>query len=230
MVLEGDTSAVTTPGQFVNIQLDGLFLRRPISICDWDEKSITLLYKVVGHGTGQMAELPTGAALDLLTGLGNGFTVPLLPSCLEGRPLLVGGGIGLAPLYGLARRLGHSTVVVGAATKDELFYLDEFRQLGCDVVVATDDGSYGTKGFVTDAIQALHLPPHAIHSLYACGPMPMMKALCKLLPDIDGQLSLEERMGCGFGACMGCSVNTANGPKRVCKDGPVFRKEEIQWG
>lgn len=225
MVLEGDTSAVTAPGQFVNIHLDGHYLRRPISICDWDEKHITLLYKVVGHGTEKMSQLTVGTILDLLTGLGNGFTV----NEKSEHPLLVGGGIGLAPLYGLAKRVGSCMVIIGSATKEELFYVEEFRKLGAEVIVATDDGSEGIKGFVTDALSSLISHLSSLDYFYSCGPMPMMRALCRAVDGMDGQLSLEERMGCGFGACMGCSVNTADGPKRVCKEGPVFRKEEVIW-
>lgn len=226
MTLRGDTSAITAPGQFVNIRLDGLYLRRPISICDWDEESVTLLYKVVGHGTEKMSLLPVETELDLLTGLGNGFTTEGQPA----HPLVVGGGIGLAPLYGLAKRVGECTVIVGSATKDELFYLDEFRGLGVEVVVTTDDGSEGIKGFVTDGLAALLRDSSSSFTyFYACGPMPMMRALCNACEGMDGQLSLEERMGCGFGACMGCTINTVNGPMRVCKDGPVFRKEVIKW-
>ena len=226
MVLEGDTNGVTAPGQFVNIRLAGKFLRRPISIADWDEKTITLLYKVVGSGTDEMAQMRRGEYLDLLTGLGNGFSVLNL-----GKTLLVGGGIGLAPLYGLAKRCegGNVTVVIGAARKEELFYVDEFKALGAKVVISTDDGSEGIKGFVTDAIRTLN---DEFDALYCCGPMPMMKAVYKLCDNmtVAAQFSLEERMGCGFGACVGCSVEVKGGiSKRVCKDGPVFRKEELIW-
>lgn len=220
MVLEGDTSEVSAPGQFVNVKLADKFLRRPISIADWNENSITLLYKVVGKGTDQMSKLKVGETLDLLTGLGNGFSVVDSES-----PLLVGGGIGLAPLYALCKRLKNATVVIGSATKEELFYVDEFKALGANVIVSTDDGSEGVKGFVTDAIKA---NGKEWDYFYCCGPMIMMRNLSGMM-DCDGQLSLEERMGCGFGACVGCTLETRNGFKRVCKDGPVFRKEDILW-
>lgn len=224
MVLEGDTSAIGAAGQFVNIRLEGCYLRRPISIADWDGETVTLLYKVVGKGTDKMSKLAAGSVLDILTGLGNGFS---MAGCRK--PLLVGGGIGLAPLYGLAKRLvkdvDELTVVAGAARKEELFYLDEFRAIGANVVVSTDDGSEGVKGFVTDAIREKNVD---CDYFFTCGPMPMMKALMKALPEgMPGQLSLEERMGCGFGACVGCSIQTNEGVKRVCKDGPVFYRTEF---
>lgn len=224
MVLEGDTGEVSAPGQFVNVKLAGKFLRRPISIADWDGNSITLLYKVVGKGTDQMSNMKVGETLDLLTGLGNGFSVEDTKS-----PLLVGGGIGLAPLYALCKRLKNATVVIGAATKEELFYVDEFKALGANVIISTDDGSEGVKGFVTDAIKS-EVSSHKLDAdyFYCCGPMVMMRNVSGMM-ECDGQLSLEERMGCGFGACVGCTLETKNGFKRVCKDGPVFRKEEILW-
>ncbi|MDO5447309.1 MAG: dihydroorotate dehydrogenase electron transfer subunit [Prevotellaceae bacterium] len=223
MVLEGDTSAVVKPGQFVEVKINDCYLRRPISICDWDESSITLLYKVVGKGTMLMSYMDIGDKLDLLVGLGNGFSI-----VDTAEPMLVGGGIGLAPLYGLCKRMKvKPTVVIGAATKDDLFYVNEFSAIGAKVIISTDDGSKGTKGFVTDAIRENNVSADYV---YACGPMPMMKAVSSTLSnEISGQFSLEERMGCGFGACVGCSIHTANGVKRVCKDGPVFIKEEILW-
>ena len=225
MVLEGDTQWIMRPGQFVNIELDGLYLRRPISICDWDEKTITIIYKVVGRGTEQMSQMSVGKELDVLTGLGNGFNPEI--ECNE--PLLVGGGVGVPPLYHLAKELlargKKVSVVLGFNTSLEVFYAEEFRQLGADVYVSTADGSVGVKGFVTDAIREADVK---FDYFYACGPLPMLKALC-LATTTSGEVSLEERMGCGFGICMGCSIMTANGAKRVCKDGPVFKKEEVIW-
>ncbi|MBQ4448774.1 MAG: dihydroorotate dehydrogenase electron transfer subunit [Clostridia bacterium] len=210
------------PGQFVEIALPGRFLRRPISVCGARGGELTLIYKVVGHGTEQMSALEEGARLDVLTGLGSGYRIERAGNA----PLLVGGGVGVPPLYGLAKELINKgktvSVVLGFNTADEIFYEDEFRALGCAVTVTTADGSYGVSGFVTDA-----LPENASY-FYACGPLPMLKALCKKT-DIPGEVSLEERMGCGFGACMGCSVMTASGAKRVCREGPVFKKEELIW-
>ncbi len=222
MVLTGDTSAITAPGQFVNIRLDGLFLRRPISVCDYDPECLTLIYKVVGRGTAQMRALTPGAQLDLLTGLGNGYDLaPAGP-----RPLLLGGGVGVPPLYHLAKELidrGREVqVVLGFNTGSEIFYEQEFKALGCAVTVATADGSAGVKGFVTDAL------PADYSYFYACGPEPMLKAVYRA-SKTSGQMSFEERMGCGFGACMGCSCQTITGSKRICKDGPVLKKEEILW-
>lgn len=223
MILEGDTQWITRPGQFVNIELEGRYLRRPISVCDYDAKSITLIYKVVGEGTAQMSRLLPGAELDLLTGLGNGFDT----NNVALRPLLVGGGVGVPPLYNLARVLlaqGKPVqVILGFNTVSEVFYADEFRALGCEVYVTTVDGSQGVKGFVTTAAAGLDFD-----YIYACGPLPMLHALCDALPQ-DGQLSFEERMGCGFGGCMGCSCKTKYGNKRICKEGPVLTKEEIIW-
>lgn len=225
MVLEGDTQYITSPGQFVNIELDGRFLRRPISVCDYDERTITLVYKVVGAGTEQMSRMLPGCEIDLLTGLGNGFSVDNAAQ----RPLLVGGGVGVPPLYNLARRLlaqgKRVSVVLGFNTASELFYADEFRALGCEVCVATADGSAGVRGFVTTAITQCGLE---FDYFYACGPLPMLRALCDIVEQ-DGQLSFEERMGCGFGGCMGCSCKTKYGNKRICKEGPVLTKEEIIW-
>ncbi len=220
--LAGDTSAVTAPGQFANIALPGFYLRRPISVCDAEPGLLTLIYKTVGRGTEAMAAMTPGEPLDILTGLGNGFDTALAGE----RPLLLGGGIGSAPLVLLAKRLRAAgkavSVVLGFNTKDEIFYEDEFRALGCAVTVATADGSCGVPGFVTDAL------PENYSFYYACGPEPMLRAVYDKAAG-DGQLSFEARMGCGFGACMGCTRQTTAGPKRVCKDGPVFRKGEILW-
>lgn len=225
MRLAGDTQWITAPGQFVNIALEGKYLRRPISVCDWDDRSITLIYKVVGEGTEQMSRLQPGSELDLLTGLGNGFSTQNNAR----RPLLVGGGVGVPPLYGLARQLlaeGKPVeVVLGFNTAAEVFYEEEFRALGCRVTVATVDGSRGVEGFVTTAIAGERLD---FDYFYACGPLPMLHALYNAVEQ-DGQLSFEERMGCGFGACMGCSCKTKYGNKRICKEGPVLEKGEIIW-
>ena len=222
MVLGGDTSAITAAGQFVNIQLDGLFLRRPISVCDYDENTLTIIYKVVGKGTKAMSEMADGQ-LDILTGLGNGYDLTVSGD----HPVLVGGGVGVPPMYNLAKKLlcegKKVTVILGFNTKSEIFYEEEFKNLGCDVLVTTVDGSYGIKGFVTDALKDV-----SYSYFYSCGPEPMLKALYKAT-STSGQLSFEERMGCGFGACMGCSCKTLTGYKRICKDGPVMRKEEILW-
>ena len=223
--LAGDTSAITAPGQFVNLKLSGFFLRRPISVCDWENGELTLIYKVLGHGTEAMTGMAPGTELDVLTGLGNGYDV----SRSGEPPLLVGGGVGVPPLYKLAKALLAEgkpvSVVLGFNTADEVFYADEFRALGCDVHVATADGSAGTKGFVTTAIAGDGID---FDYFYACGPLPMLRALCDSVAQ-DGQLSFEERMGCGFGACMGCSCKTKYGNKRICKEGPVLTKGEIIW-
>ena len=225
MVLAGDTQWITRPGQFVNIELEGLYLRRPISISDWSEDTITIIYKVVGRGTEQMSRMSVGQELDVLTGLGNGFDADV--ECQQ--PLLVGGGVGVPPLYRLAKELiarGRKvSVVLGFNTAKEVFYAEEFRALGADVYVSTADGSVGTKGFVTDAIRENGVD---FDFFYSCGPLPMLKALCDCT-DVSGELSFEERMGCGFGACMGCSCKTLAGNKRICKDGPVMKREEIIW-
>ena len=222
MVLSGDTSAITAPGQFVNIQLTGKFLRRPISVCDYDGETLTIVYKVVGKGTEQMASMTAGETLDILTGLGNGYD--LAPA--GDRPVLLGGGVGVPPLYHLAKRLlalgKEVTVVLGFNTALEIFYEKEFQALGCKVFVTTVDGSYGKKGFVTDAL------PEDYTYFYTCGPEPMLKAVYRTT-NTSGQMSFEQRMGCGFGACMGCSCKTLTGNKRICKEGPVMRKEEILW-
>ena len=222
MCLRGDTSAITNAGEFVNIQLDGFYLRRPISVCDVEGDVLTLIYKVVGKGTQAMSEMPAGIELRVMTGLGNGYDLSLSGDA----PLLVGGGVGVPPMYLLAKRLLEQgkdvRIVLGFNTADEVFYEDEFKALGCEVQVTTVDGSYGVKGFVTDAL------PEQYTYFYTCGPMPMFKALNKAVKT-SGQFSFEERMGCGFGACMGCSCKTLTGNKRICKDGPVLKKEEIIW-
>ena len=222
MRLVGDVSAITAPGQFINIKLDGLFLRRPISVCDVSDDSVTILYKVVGKGTEQMSRMSEGT-LDVLTGLGNGYDTSLSGA----NPLLLGGGVGVPPLYLLAKKLiaeGKSvTVILGFNTKDEIFYKEEFEALGVKVFVTTVDGSAGIRGFVTDAMKDVDYS-----YFYTCGPEPMLKAIFRASVT-SGQLSFEERMGCGFGACMGCSCETVTGYKRICKEGPVLRKEEILW-
>ncbi len=222
MRLKGDTSAITAPGQFVNIQLSGMFLRRPISVCDVQDDVLTIIYKVVGKGTEAMSRMHSGV-LDVLTGLGNGYDL----SVSGERPVLLGGGVGVPPMYKLAKELlaqGKSVrVILGFNTKNEVFYEDAFRELGAEVTVTTVDGSYGLKGFVTDALTGMDYT-----YFYTCGPEPMLKAVYKA-SRTSGQMSFEERMGCGFGACMGCSCKTLTGYKRICKDGPVMRKEEILW-
>lgn len=221
MTLEGDTNCITAPGQFINIKLEGKFLRRPISVCDCENGVITIIYKVVGDGTKQMSEMKDGKMLNILAGLGNGYTLKEAK-----KPLLIGGGVGVPPLYLLAKKLldaGQTpSVVIGFNTEEEVFYENEFKALGIDVKVATADGSYGTKGFVTDAMGDDY------DYFYTCGPLPMFKAVYNAT-NCDGQFSFEERMGCGFGACMGCSCKTKYGSKRICKDGPVLLKEEIIW-
>ncbi|MBQ8828443.1 MAG: dihydroorotate dehydrogenase electron transfer subunit [Clostridia bacterium] len=225
MILMGDTSAVTAPGQFINIKLDGLYLRRPISICDYSKDSITIIYKVVGKGTEQMSKLTEGAVLDVLVGLGNGFDT----SKGGQAPLLIGGGVGTPPMYGLAKQLvaegKKPTVILGFNTAGDVFYEEEFKALGVKTLIATADGSIGVKGFVTDAMKLLDKD---YTYFYTCGPLPMLKAVYDAT-ETSGELSFEERMGCGFGACMGCSCKTKYGNKRICKDGPVLVKEEIIW-
>ncbi len=222
MKLCGDVSDITASGQFVNIKLDGLYLRRPISVCDCENDTLTIIYKVVGKGTEQMSRMKEGF-LDVLTGLGNGYDTALSGE----RPLLLGGGVGVPPLYMLARKLiaegKKVSVVLGFNTESEIFYEEEFKKLGADVTVATADGSYGVKGFVTDACKDMDYT-----YFYTCGPEPMLRAIYGAL-NTSGQFSFEERMGCGFGACMGCSCKTITGYKRICKDGPVLKKEEILW-
>ncbi len=223
MLLEGDTSDITNCGQFVNIKLDGLFLRRPISVCDCEGDVLTLVYKVVGKGTEQMSQMQVGETLDVLTGLGNGYDTTLSGDC----PMLLGGGVGVPPMYMLCKKLiaeGKKVdVVLGFNKADEIFYEEEFKALGASVTVITVDGSYGVKGFVTDVMK------NADYSyFYTCGPEPMLKAVYNTSAT-EGQFSFEERMGCGFGACMGCSCKTITGYKRICKEGPVMKKEEILW-
>lgn len=225
MVLEGDTQYITRSGQFINIELEGKFLRRPISVADYDARSITIIYKVVGSGTEQMKGLKVGTELDILTGLGNGFDTDNAST----KPLLVGGGVGVPPMYNLCKRLiaegKQPRVIIGFNTASEVFYLEEFKALGVEVYCATADGTMGDKGFVTDVIRQRAVE---FDYLYTCGPLPMLKALYDAT-EVDGQYSFEERMGCGFGACMGCTCKTKYGNKRICKDGPILKREEIIW-
>ncbi len=222
-VLEGDISAITAPGQFVNIKLDGFYLRRPISVCDACDGKLTLIYKAVGQGTDKMASTPAGDEWLVLTGLGNGYDTSLSGDA----PLLIGGGAGVPPMYMLCKKLiseGKApTVILGFNTKDEVFYKEKFTKLGAKVIVATADGTEGVKGFVTDAMADLDYT-----YFFTCGPEPMLKAIYER-SKTSGQFSFEERMGCGFGACMGCSCETKYGNKRICRDGPVLTKEEIVW-
>ena len=221
MVLEGDTSAITNCGQFVDLRLPEKYLRRPISVCDYNESTLTLIYKVVGSGTEIMASLPVGTQLEVLTGLGNGYDTSLSGD----RPVLVGGGVGVPPMFNLCKKLisegKKPQVVLGFNAANEIFLADEFKDLGAQVYIATADGSVGTKGFVTDVIKNLEYT-----YFYSCGPMPMFKAMENVMTT-SGQYSFEERMGCGFGACMGCTIQTKSGYRRVCKDGPVFFREEV---
>ncbi len=223
MTLTGDTSAITAPGQFVNIALTGKFLRRPISVCDWGEGSLTIIYKVVGQGTEQMSRMVPGETLDLLTGLGNGYDLDKSGD----KPLLIGGGAGVPPLYALAKHLlaqgKHPQVILGFNQGQECFLVQEFQDLGVPVTVATADGSRGVKGFVTDA-----MPADGYTYLYTCGPEAMLRAIDGKAAT-SGQFSFEERMGCGFGACMGCTCKTKYGNKRICREGPVLEREEIIW-
>ena len=223
MSLEGDTSAITKPGQFVNIKLDEFFLRRPISVCDCENGKLSIIYKVVGNGTKVMSELPVGAELDILSGLGNGYDT----SKSGNSPVLIGGGVGVPPMYMLCKKLVSEgkkvTVILGFNSEKEVFGVDEFKATGAEVHVTTADGSVGTKGFVTDVLKDLDYT-----YFYTCGPMPMFKAI-ENIAKTSGQYSFEERMGCGFGACMGCTCKTKYGNKRICKDGPVLEREEIVW-
>ena len=222
MTLRGDTSAITAPGQFVNIRLEGMFLRRPISVCDVAGDLLTIIYKVVGKGTEAMSKMVSGK-LDILTGLGNGYDLTVSGE----KPVLLGGGVGVPPMYKLAKELiaqgKKVTVILGFNTKNEIFYEKEFKELGAEVFVTTVDGSCGIKGFVTDALKNIDYT-----YFYTCGPEPMLKAVYRATTT-SGQMSFEERMGCGFGACMGCSCKTLTGYKRICKEGPVMKKEEILW-
>ena len=223
MVLAGDTSAITTPGQFINLKIDGFTLRRPISVCDYDENTVTILYKIVGHGTEAMEKIPTGTEIDTLLGLGNGYNT----AASGETPVLIGGGVGIPPMFNLCKKLlaegKHPTVILGFNKQSEIFLEEDFKALGVPVYVTTADGSYGTKGFVTDVLKDLDYT-----YFYTCGPMPMFRAIEKTAKT-SGQYSFEERMGCGFGACMGCSCKTYYGNKRICKDGPVLEREEIIW-
>ena len=223
MKLEGDVSAITASGQFVNIKLDGFYLRRPISVCDYDENTLTIIYKVVGEGTEVMAKLECGTQLDVLVGLGNGYNL----SKSGDSPVLIGGGVGVPPMYNLCRKLIEEgkkvKVILGFNKEEEIFFEEEFKALGAEVYITTVDGSYGTKGFVTDVLKNLDYS-----YFFTCGPMPMFKAI-EATATTSGQYSFEERMGCGFGACMGCSCKTKYGNKRICKDGPVLEREEIIW-
>ncbi|MCQ2771669.1 MAG: dihydroorotate dehydrogenase electron transfer subunit [Bacilli bacterium] len=223
MILAGDTSGITNCGQFVNIAIDGYYLRRPISVCDYDDKTLTLIYKVVGKGTEVMSKMVEGTNLDTLTGLGNGYNTDASGTYV----MLIGGGVGVPPLYNLAKKLRADdkevVVILGFNTKSEIFYEKEFMALGCKVKVTTVDGSYGIKGFVTNAMDG-----EEYDYFYTCGPEPMLRAVYNA-SKTSGEFSFEERMGCGFGACMGCSCKTLYGNKRICKDGPVLKKEEIIW-
>ena len=224
LLLAGDTSAIAAPGQFVNLRLDGFYLRRPISVCDWDSGRLRLIYKVLGRGTAAMTAYPAGKTMDMLTGLGNGFDMAKSGDT----PLLVGGGVGIPPLFGLAKRLVSAgkrpAAVLGFNTAPEIFLAKEFQALGIPVTLCTADGSAGIPGFVTEGMKQAK----GYSYLYACGPEPMLKAVWEAC-ETDAQLSFEERMGCGFGACMGCTCKTKYGHKRICKDGPVLEKEEIVW-
>ena len=223
MKLEGDTSSIKASGQFINIKIDGLFLRRPISICDYDNSTITIIYKVVGEGTEIMSKMLSGESLDVLCGLGNGYDL----SKSGNSPVLIGGGVGVPPMYNLCKKLisqnKNVSVIIGFNSKDEVFYEEEFKKLGAKVYVTTADGSYGIKGYVTDALKDIEYS-----YFYTCGPEPMFKSIESVVTT-SGQFSFEERMGCGFGACMGCSCKTKYGNKRICKDGPVLEREEIIW-
>jgi len=220
MILEGDTSKIKNSGQFINIQIEGLFLRRPISICDYDETSITIIYKAVGKGTVKMSQYHVGQELDCLVGLGNGFEI----NQGSKSSVLVGGGVGVPPMYHLAKQLVKNKinvkVVLGFTTKTDVFYEEEFKALGVEVLISTNDGSYGTQGYVTNILNDLDFDYY-----YSCGPQPMLLSLLKY--EANGQLSFEERMGCGFGACMGCSCKTITGYKRICKEGPVLLSSEV---
>lgn len=222
MVLAGDCTCISAPGQFINIKIDGFYLRRPISIACYDEESLTIIFKVVGEGTKVLAAMEAGQKLDVLMSLGNGFDVSKAGS----KPLLIGGGIGVPPIYGLCKEMvaagAKPQVVMGFNTEADLILVDEFKALGVEPVVTTADGSVGIKGFVTDAMKDMDFD-----YVLTCGPEPMLKAIYNAAP--DGQFSFEARMACGFGACMGCTCETKYGYKRICKDGPILYKEEIKW-
>lgn len=216
--LQGDTSAVTVPGQFVNIRIDGVFLRRPLSVCDAEEGTLTVIYRIAGEGT-ELLSRRTSGTLNVLTGLGNGFDLAAAGSS----PLLIGGGMGFTPLYFLAKKLECPTVLLGFNNESEILYEQEFRDIGAEVILATADGSRGVKGFVTDAMK-----PLSYSYFYSCGPEAMFRAICGCAKT-DGEFSFEARMGCGFGACMGCSCKTVTGNKRICRDGPVLKRSELLW-
>lgn len=224
MVLAGDTQYITASGQFINIEIDGLYLRRPISVCDYNDSTITIVYKVLGKGTERLSQMANGQTLDILTGLGNGFSIDQNSK----KPLLIAGGVGTPPMYHLAKSLLANdvtpTVILGFTGADDVFFENEFRSMGCEVYITTNDGSHGTKGMVTDVMQTIGDYDY----FYSCGPLPMLKAIATA-SKTSGQLSFEERMGCGFGGCMGCSCQTLTGHKRICVDGPVLLKEEILW-
>lgn len=223
MILSGDVGGIVKPGQFINIRLDSFYLRRPISVCDKTDDTLTIIYKTVGNGTKEMSELGPGAVLDVLTGLGNGYNTEISGQ----NPVLIGGGAGVPPMYLLCKKLlsegKKPSIIIGFNTKDEVFYKDKFESLGVKVFITTADGSFGIKGFVTDALRNIDYS-----YFYTCGPEPMFRAVAKSVKTA-GQYSFEERMGCGFGACMGCSCKTLTGNKRICKDGPVMESEEIIW-
>lgn len=225
MVLEGPTDEFTQPGQFINIAVPGFTLRRPISVCDIEGDTLTIVYDVVGHGTEELSRLKPGTLLDILPALGNGFDLSKCGS----QPVLLGGGVGCPPIYSLAKNMIANdilpTVILGFNSDDRMIMIEQFENLDVPFYVATVDGSYGTKGYVTDVIKSEGLNPDYF---YACGPLPMLRSLCESLP-IPGQLSLEARMACGFGICMCCSLETKTGPKRICKEGPVFDKEDLIW-
>ena len=225
MTLKGECSDIERPGRFINITVPGFYLRRPISISSWNEKELTIVFRVVGGGTAELAAMEEGTKLDVLMPLGNGFDISSLGDYVR-NPVITGGGIGVPPMYGLAKEMVEKgispDVILGFNTADEIIMADDFRELGIEPVITTVDGSAGIKGFVTDAMK-----DKAYDYAFACGPAPMLKAVYDIVP--DGQFSFEARMACGFGACMGCTMETVTGYKRVCKDGPIFYKEEIKW-
>ena len=224
MILEVDTSFITNPGQFINITIDNKYLKRPISISDYTDNSLTIIYKVVGKGTKILSNKIKGETIEALVGLGNGFTIKD-----NKEVLLVGGGVGIPPLYNLAKQLINNNtkvnVLLGFNTINDIFYDKEFKELGCTVYITTIDGSKGIKGHIGNGLQEYNLTNLYY---YSCGPKPMLKALTQISNN-QGQLSFEARMGCGFGACMGCSIEVKDGYKRICKEGPIFSSEEILW-